>query len=80
MCGSYAYFCTILSLFAMIMLGVIAILFMTGAEALVGSLPEDVSGKDAAGTCIATIIVYAVFFLFCGGQVVLSRRESSIRL
>ena len=40
-----------------------------GAEALVGGLPEDVSGKDAAGTCVATIIVYVVFFLFCGSQV-----------
>lgn len=69
--AGYAYFCTILSLFAIFMLGIIAILFNMGAEALVGGLPEDASGKDAAGTCIATLIVYVVFFLFCGSQVIL---------
>lgn len=62
------------------MLGVIAILFTKGAEALVGSLPDDVSGADAAATCVATIILYAVFFLFCGSQVFLSRRQGEIRL
>lgn len=63
------------------MLGVIAILFNYGAAALVDGLPEDVSGSDAAGTCIATIIVYFVFLLFCGSQVVIhNRNQRSIRL
>ncbi|ORY87892.1 hypothetical protein BCR37DRAFT_375843 [Protomyces lactucae-debilis] len=78
--AGYAYFCTILSFFAIIMLSVIAALFNYGAAALVDGLPEDVSGQDAASTCIATVIVYVVFFLFCGSQVFLSKRQGRIHL
>jgi ribonuclease kappa len=51
-----------------------------GAKALVDGLPKDVSGQDAAGTCLATVIVYVVFFLFCGSQVFLSKRQGRIQL
>lgn len=77
----YAYFCSILSVAAIIMLGIIAILFNYGAAALVDGLPEDVSGSDAASTCISAIIIYAVFLLFCGSQVLIHKREQrSVRL
>ena len=76
----YATFCTILSLFAMVILGFIALFFSIGAAALVDGLPEDISGKDAAATCISAVIVYAVFFVFCGSQVWLSRQRGQIQL
>ncbi|BFZ55628.1 hypothetical protein PYCC9005_002669 [Savitreella phatthalungensis] len=64
----------------MLILGLIAVFFTIGATALVDGLPEDVSGKDAAATCVATVVVYAVFFIFCGSQVYLNRQQGQIQL
>lgn len=64
----------------MVILGLIAVFFSIGASALVDGLPKDVSGKDAAATCVSTVIVYAVFFVFCGSQVWLNRQRGQIQL
>lgn len=48
-------------------------LFKYDAKALVDGLPEDVSGADAARTCIYTMMVYVVTLAFCSSQVVMHR-------
>jgi len=75
-----AWFCTLLSVFAVIILSFIALMFYKGHEEFTGSVNDPENGKAVAGTIMWAVLVYAVFLLFCGSQVFLHKRTSHIAL
>lgn len=75
-----AYFCTILSSFAIVILSFIGYLFKTGHESMMGSISDPEDGAAVAKTVFGAVFVYLAFFVFCGLQVVLIRRQSRIQL
>ncbi|EGV60231.1 hypothetical protein PSN45_002016 [Yamadazyma tenuis] len=75
-----AYFCTILSVFGVVILSVIAYLFQISHESMVGSTNDPENGPEVAKTVFGAVLVYLAFFLFCGFQVFLIQRESRISL
>ncbi|KAG6016339.1 hypothetical protein E4U54_001693 [Claviceps lovelessii] len=74
----HAWSCTVISVFAIIILSVLAILYRSGHEELVGGIndPSPEQGKVVAGTIFTAVIVYGVFFVFCGFQGLLHVREN----
>lgn len=75
-----AYFCTILSLFAIVILSFIGYLFYTGHELMMGSINDPTDGKAVAKTVFNAVFVYLGFFVFCGLQVLLIQRQNRIQL
>lgn len=75
-----AYCCTILSTFAVVILSFLGYLFKTGHESMMGSINDPEDGGAVAKTIFNAVLVYVAFFLFCGFQVVMIKRESRIRL
>lgn len=75
-----AYFCTILSAFAIVILSVIGYLFKIGHESMMGSVNDPEDGDAVAHTVFGAVFVYLAFFVFCGSQVYLIQRQSRIKL
>ena len=75
-----AWFCTILSVFAIVILSFLALMFYRGHEEFVGSINDPKDGKAVATTIMWAVLVYAIFLVFCGSQVFLIRRNSSVTL
>lgn len=75
-----AYFCTVLSAFAIVILSVIGYLFKIGHESMMGSVHDPEDGDAVAHTVFGAVFVYLAFFVFCGCQVFLIQRESGIKL
>ncbi|KAK6459513.1 uncharacterized protein RJT20DRAFT_90352 [Scheffersomyces xylosifermentans] len=75
-----AYCCTILSSFAIVILSVIGFLFKTGHESMMGSINDPEDGEAVAKTVFGAVFVYLAFFVFCGLQIVLIRRQDRIQL
>ena len=75
-----AYFCTILSIFGIVILSVLGYLFSVGHESMVGSINDPENGKEVAKTIFGAVIVYGVFFVFCGCQVLVIQRQNRIHL
>lgn len=75
-----AYFCTILSAFAVVILSIIGYLFKIGHESMMGSTSDPEDGDAVAHTVFGAVFVYLAFLLFCGSQVFLIQRESRIKL
>lgn len=75
-----AYFCTILSAFAIVILSVIGYLFKTGHESMMGSVNDPEDGDAVAKTVFGAVFVYLAFFVFCGSQVFLIQRQDRIKL
>lgn len=75
-----AWFCTILSVFAVIILSVIALLFKTNSESMMGSVNDPEDGAAVARTVFGAVIVYGLFFLFCGYNVILHQKQDSVSL
>ncbi|KAH7163122.1 hypothetical protein B0J13DRAFT_537864 [Dactylonectria estremocensis] len=71
-----AWSCTVLSVFAIVILSIIAILYRSGHEEFVGGKDDPEDGKAVAGTIFTAVIVYAGFFICCGIQGLLHARES----
>ncbi|EFY90925.1 hypothetical protein MAC_03041 [Metarhizium acridum CQMa 102] len=74
----HAWSCTIISVFAIIILSALAGLYRSGHEEFVGGVadPSPDEGKAVAGTIFTAVIVYAVFLVFCGFQGLLHVREN----
>ena len=53
-------FSTVLSVFAIVILSIIALLYRTGHEEFVGGQDDPEDGKAVAGTIFTAVIVYAV--------------------
>jgi len=75
-----AYFCTILSAFAIVILSFIGYLFKIGHHSMMGSINDPEDGDAVAKTVFTAVLVYLGFFVFCGLQVVLIKRQSRIQL
>ncbi|KAG7196277.1 uncharacterized protein KQ657_000292 [Scheffersomyces spartinae] len=75
-----AYFCTVLSAFAIVILLFIGYLFKIGHESMMGSINDPEDGDAVAKTVFGAVFVYLAFFVFCGSQVVLIKRQSRIQL
>ncbi|ODV66910.1 hypothetical protein HYPBUDRAFT_152916 [Hyphopichia burtonii NRRL Y-1933] len=75
-----AYFCTILSAFAVVILSFLGYLFQTGHESMMGSINDPKDGAAVAHTIFNAVFVYLAFLVFCGIQVLLIRRQNRIQL
>ncbi|RLV93400.1 hypothetical protein JA1_002553 [Spathaspora sp. JA1] len=75
-----AYCCTILSAFAIVILSVIGYLFKTNNESFMGSINDPEDGQAVASTVFGAVFVYLAFFVFCGSQVFLIKRQGRIQL
>ncbi|KAG4302690.1 hypothetical protein PCANB_001096 [Pneumocystis canis] len=53
-----AYTCTFISIFGILFLLVLAILFQHNAETLISDLPENLSGAQVAHTCFLAAFIY----------------------
>ncbi|KAK9369021.1 hypothetical protein V1509DRAFT_620867 [Lipomyces kononenkoae] len=76
----YAWCCTVLSLFGIIILCSIAGFFLSGSEAFLGSTMDPPDGHPVAMNLFGGAIIYAVFLAFCGCQIVMYRRQAPIEL
>ncbi|CAD43411.3 hypothetical protein POMI540_2984 [Schizosaccharomyces pombe] len=73
--------CTGLSLIGIVFLLVLSYLFSIEAETLMHDLVgSGLTGKQVAKTCLGAVVIYAVFFLFCGSQVIVSRYQKPVRI
>ncbi|KAG5366017.1 hypothetical protein CJU89_0426 [Yarrowia sp. B02] len=75
-----AWFCTVISAFGIVILGVLGLLFKSGSESMVGSINDPSDGAAVASTIFSAVLVYIILFVFCGLQIVLNNRQSQIRL
>jgi hypothetical protein len=66
----------VISIFAIVILGVLAILFATDHHSMMDSGEDPENGKTVAATCLGAILVYAGFLVFCGSQAWLHKRQS----
>ncbi|SCU91123.1 LAMI_0E04808g1_1 [Lachancea mirantina] len=75
-----AWFCTILSAFGVVILSVIGYLFNINHESFVGSISDPKDGPAVAHTIFLAVLVYLVFFVFCGSQIWMGNKKPSIEL
>ncbi|KAM3503028.1 hypothetical protein MY10362_004455 [Beauveria mimosiformis] len=76
--AGHAWSCTVVSVFAMVILSVLAIVYRTGHEEFVGGNedPTPEEGVAISGTILTAVFVYLGFFVFCGCQGMLHVREN----
>ncbi|MCJ1446465.1 MAG: hypothetical protein MMC23_006970 [Stictis urceolatum] len=72
-----AWSCVVVSLFAIVILSIIGALFKSNHHSMTGSEEDPENGAAVAGTIFTAVIVYAVFFVFCGLQALLHQRQSN---
>ncbi|RKF54790.1 Uncharacterized protein OnM2_094005 [Erysiphe neolycopersici] len=70
-----AWSCIVVSIFAIVILSIIGLLFKSNHHALMGSVNDPVDGAVTARTVFSAVIVYAVFLVGCGCQAFLNTRE-----
>ncbi|KAF4962721.1 hypothetical protein FSARC_9282 [Fusarium sarcochroum] len=71
-----AWSCTVLSVFAIVILSALAGLYRNGHEEFTGGVTDPDDGKAVSGTIFIAVLVYIAFFIFCGLQGLLHARES----
>ncbi|KAF6834090.1 hypothetical protein CMUS01_06313 [Colletotrichum musicola] len=71
-----AWSCTVISVFAILILGVLGILFNKNHPELVGGKDDPKNGAAVASTLFVSVLVYIGFFVFCGLQGLLHIREN----
>ena len=71
-----AWTCTVVSVFAIVILSIIASLYRSNHEEFVGGVEDPEDGKAVSGTIFSAVLVYVVFFVFCGLQGLLHVREN----
>ncbi|KAK9377169.1 uncharacterized protein V1513DRAFT_437532 [Lipomyces chichibuensis] len=76
----YAWCCTVLSVFGIIILCAIAGFFLSGSEAFLGSTMDPPAGQPVAANLFGGALIYAVFLAFCGCQIVMHRTNAPIEL
>ncbi|KAJ4858652.1 hypothetical protein T069G_06919 [Trichoderma breve] len=67
---------TVISFFAIIILSVLALLYRSNHEQLMGSTNDPTDGKAVSRTVFTAVFVYIGFFVFCGLQGMLHVREN----
>ncbi|KAH7270014.1 uncharacterized protein BKA55DRAFT_683089 [Fusarium redolens] len=71
-----AWSCTVLSVFAIIILSALAGLYRSNHEEFTGGVDDPEDGKAVSDTIFIAVLVYVAFFVFCGFQGFLHTRES----
>ncbi|RKF62197.1 Uncharacterized protein GcC1_149011 [Golovinomyces cichoracearum] len=71
-----AWSCIVISVFAIVILSVICVLFKSNHHSMMGSINDPPDGAAIAGTVFSAVIVYAVFLACCSFQAFLHVRES----
>ncbi|KAK2032559.1 hypothetical protein LX32DRAFT_611594 [Colletotrichum zoysiae] len=71
-----AWQCTVISVFAIVILGVLGVLFNQNHPELVGSEEDPKDGSAVASTIFVSVLIYIGFFVFCGLQGLLHVREN----
>ncbi|KAK1769609.1 hypothetical protein QBC33DRAFT_556899 [Phialemonium atrogriseum] len=71
-----AWSCTVISVFAIIILSVLGFLFNKKHHELVGGEDDPDNGPEVAATVFTAVIIYAAFLVFCGLQGLLHLREN----
>ncbi|KAK4205348.1 hypothetical protein QBC40DRAFT_249353 [Triangularia verruculosa] len=71
-----AWSCVVISLFALVVLGVLGVLFKGNHPELVGGDEDPKNGPEVASTIFTAIIIYIGFIVFCGFQGLLHVRQS----
>ncbi|KAK0392673.1 hypothetical protein NLU13_2168 [Sarocladium strictum] len=71
-----AWTCTVISVFAIVILSIIGAMYRKGHEEFVGGIEDPEDGKAVSGTIFTAVIVYVGFLVFCGLQGMLHVRES----
>ncbi|KAH8179920.1 hypothetical protein LIA77_01439 [Sarocladium implicatum] len=71
-----AWTCTVISVFAIVILSIIGGLYRAGHEEFVGGVEDPEDGAAVSGTIFTAVIVYVGFLVFCGLQGMLHVRES----
>ncbi|KIV88131.1 hypothetical protein B0A52_05249 [Exophiala mesophila] len=74
--GFNAWFCTVISAFAIVILSVIGSLFARDHHMMMGLEEDPEDGKAVAGSIFVAVAVYAGFLVFCGFQGWLNIRAS----
>jgi ribonuclease kappa len=72
----HAWTCTVISVFAIVILSILGGLYRSNHEEFVGGEGEPEDGKAVASTIFSAVFVYIAFFVFCGLQGMLHVRES----
>ncbi|KAK4217694.1 hypothetical protein QBC37DRAFT_369813 [Rhypophila decipiens] len=71
-----AWSCFVISVFAIIILSILGILFKGNHPELVGGEEDPKNGEEVAATVFIAVMIYAGFLVFCGLQGLLHLRES----
>ncbi|TAQ83560.1 hypothetical protein B7494_g8114 [Chlorociboria aeruginascens] len=73
-----AWFCIVVSIFAIVILSVIGALFKSKHHSMVGGTddPDPKDGAAVAATIFSAVVVYAVFLVGCGFQAYLHYRDN----
>ena len=71
-----AWSCVVISVFAIIILSVLGLLFNSNHHELVGGRDDPENGPAVASTIFVAVLIYAGFLVFCGLQGMLHVRES----
>jgi len=71
-----AWFCIVVSVFAIVILSVIGALFQANHHSMTGTKDDPENPKAVAATVFSAVIVYAVFLIGCGFQAYLHFREN----
>ncbi|PFH55986.1 hypothetical protein XA68_17242 [Ophiocordyceps unilateralis] len=72
----HAWSCTVISVFAIVILSVLGSLYRSGHEEFVGGREDPEDGKAVSGTIFTAVFVYIAFLVFCGFQGLLHIREN----
>ncbi|KAJ9164963.1 hypothetical protein NKR19_g956 [Coniochaeta hoffmannii] len=71
-----AWSCTVISAFAILILGILGLLFNAEHPELVGGDEDPSNPHQVAVTVFIAVLIYAGFLVFCGIQGILHMRES----
>ncbi|KAK4132478.1 hypothetical protein BT67DRAFT_385328 [Trichocladium antarcticum] len=71
-----AWSCVVISIFAIVVLSILGVLFKNNHPELVGGEEDPTNGPQVAATAFTAVIIYVGFLVFCGLQGLLHLREN----
>ncbi|KAL1892519.1 hypothetical protein Sste5346_007031 [Sporothrix stenoceras] len=71
-----AWSCVVISVFAILILSILGLLFKGNHHEMVGGIDDPENGPEVAATIFVAVLVYAGFLVFCGLQGLLHLREN----
>ncbi|OAA62699.1 hypothetical protein SPI_04239 [Niveomyces insectorum RCEF 264] len=71
-----AWSCVVISVFAIVILSILGLLFRGNHHEMVGGIDDPENGPEVAATIFVAVLIYAGFLVFCGLQGLLHLREN----